>query len=133
MKKLLRNILNDEDLKVSGFNFAIVYFIGNVVNVILSTLLTLNINKYHSIDHIAIGVGVGTFAYRKAGKGTRGVLIGLATATLFNVLWECFEIMFNPYHSIESLTDIVSDIAFVYCGAVLSFVLEKFKDILGRD
>ncbi len=133
MKTLLRKIVNDEDLKATGFNFAVAYLTGKVISMASSALFGWNINKYNSIDHFAMGVGIGTLAYRKAGKGAKGVLIGLAAATVFNGAWEGFEMGVNPYNVAESPVDLLSDVAVVYGGAVLSFVGEKFKDFLGRD
>ena len=132
MKTLLKRIVNDEDLKASGFNFAAIYLAGKVASMTSSALFGFNLNQYNFIDHLAIGVGLGTFAYRKAGRGIKGVLTGLAAATIFNVVWEGFEKGFNPYHSPESMIDTISDIAVVYAGTTLSFLGEKFKYYLNR-
>lgn len=132
MKTLLKKIVNDEDLKASGFNFTTAYLTGKFISMATSALFGWNLNKYNSIDHLALGVGIGTFAYRKAGKGVKGIFAGFSAATLFNAVWEGFERGFNPYDNPETLINTVSDVAVVYAGTTLSFLGEKFKDYLNK-
>jgi hypothetical protein len=132
VKTLLKKIANDEDLKASGFNFTVAYLAGKFASMASSALFGFNLNQYNSIDHFALGVGIGTFTYRKAGRGAKGVLAGLAAATLFNAAWEGFEKGFNPYHNPESIANSISDIAVVYAGTVLSFLGEKAKTSLNQ-
>jgi hypothetical protein len=132
MKNLLKKIINDEDLKATGFNMATAWAIGNIANTVANSCFHFNLNQYNSVKHFVMGVGVGTLAYRKAGKGAKGVLIGLAAATFFNFAWESFEMSLHPYNDQETLIDTVSDVAVVYGGAALSFVGEKFKDYVNR-
>ena len=132
MKNLLKKIINDEDLKATGFNMATAWAIGNIANTVANSCFHFNLNQYNSVKHFVIGVGVGTLAYRKSGKGTKGVLIGLAAATLFNFAWEGFEAGLGRYSS-ESQMDLISDVAVVYGGTALSFIGEKFKDFINRS
>jgi hypothetical protein len=77
-------------------------------------------------------VGIGTFAYRKTGKGMKGILIGLAAATVCNVAWEGFEMLLNPFNSPEVWADTISDAAVVYMGTMLSFFGDKWEKYLDR-
>jgi len=129
-KNLLKKIIVDDDLKASGFNFTAAYLTGKIASLASSALFHFNLNQFNSIDHFAIGGGIGTFTYRKAGKGIKGILAGLAAATMFNVLWEGFEGGFNPYETPESIINTVSDVAVVYAGATLGFVGEKIKNYI---
>jgi hypothetical protein len=128
-KNLLNKIASFEDLKETGFNMAALWLAGKTANVIANSLFHFNLNKYNSVDHLVIGVGIGTLTYRKAGKGVKGVIAGLIAATMFNASWEYFE---NKYvfHDINGLTsiDTITDIASVYAGSVLGVVGEKIKD-----
>jgi len=133
MKTLLKKIISDEDLNASTFNFTTAYLAGKFASMASSALFHFNLNQYNSIDHFAIGVGIGTFAYRKAGRGAKGVVAGLIAATLFNASWEGFEGGFNPYNSPELTIDRISDVAVVYTGSTLSFLGEKFKTYLNKD
>jgi len=92
------------------------------------------LNKYNSIDHLAIGIGIGTLAYRKAGGGLRGVAAGLVAGTIFNALWEPFEnlYVFKDANGLTSI-DTISDVAMVYSGVLLNFLGEKAKNYLNRD
>jgi hypothetical protein len=136
MKTLLKKIVNDEDLKASGFNFTTAYLAGKFASMASSALFGWNINVYNSIDHFAVGVGIGTLAYRKTYKKTgsvsKGVLAGLAVATIFNGVWEGIEKIVNPYNNPESVINTISDVAVVYAGSTLSFLGEKFKNYLNK-
>jgi hypothetical protein len=132
-KNVLEKIVIDEDLKSTGVNFTAAYVTGKLASMASSALFGFNLNQFNSIDHFAMGVGIGTFAYRKAGRGVKGVLAGLAAATIFNVIWEGFEEGFNPYHNPESMINTISDIAVVYAGTTLSFVGEKIKSYITKD
>ncbi len=133
MKNLVKKVINDEDVKQTGVNTLLACGIAFIANTAANSLFHFNLNEYNSTKHAIAGVAIGTFAYRKAGGGVRGVLIGLAAATLANAAWEGFEIGLNPYNSVETQADLVSDIAVVYGGAVLSFVGEKWKDFVNRE
>ncbi len=132
-KNLLKKIVIDEDLKSSGVNFTAAYLAGKFLTMVSSAVFNFPLNKYNSLDHFAVGIGVGTFTYRKAGKGIKGVVAGLTAATLFNAAWEGFENGFDPYHNPESAIDRISDIAVVYSGTALSFAAEKFKDYVSNS
>jgi len=131
-KNLLKKIINDEDLHAAGFNFAAIWLIGKSANVVSSTLFHFDLNRYNSIDHLAIGVGIGTLAYKKAGGGLRGVLTGLVAGTLFNAGWEALEYKSHIWNTKESMIDTITDVAFVYVGNILSFLGEKAKEYVNR-
>ena len=123
-KKSLKRIINDADLQNSCFNFTSLYIAGKIAQVAFNSL-GFDLNKYNSIEHLAIGAGVGTLAYRKAGGGFRGVIAGITAATFFNIGWESFEHNTSIYD--ESLENMISDIAVVYSGSIISFLGEKAK------
>jgi len=91
MSKNLTNKIIDEDLKETGFNMAVAWTIGQITNTISNAFFHFDLNQYNSIKHLVAGVGVGTFAYRKAGGGIKGIITGLTTVTLCNFAWEAFE------------------------------------------
>ncbi len=136
-KNLLRKIVVDEDLKETGFNMASAWLFGNVANIISNAVFHFNLNQYNSVTHFVGGVGIGTFAYRKAGGGLKGILAGLTAATLFNVAWEGIENKYifrsNPFTEEQSAIDIFSDISIVYAGTALSALTEKLKGYKGRS
>ena len=129
--KTLQKIIGYEDLKESAFNFALAWGVGNAANVISNSFFHYNLNMYNSVDHLAIGVGIGTLAYRKAKGGIKGIAAGLIAATLFNGGWEYFE---NKYvFGMEEVSiDTITDIAVVYAGSALGFLGEKVKKCLGK-
>jgi hypothetical protein len=137
MTKTLKKIINDEDLKETCFNTTIAWGVGNLANIVANSIFKFNLNQYNSITHFTIGVGIGTFTYRKAGGGVKGVLAGLITATAFNGAWEAFENGYvfhnNVFSSKETDIDTISDIGILYAGSVLSFLGEKAKDYINRD
>lgn len=132
MKTLLKKVINDEALNASAFNFTTFYLGGKLISMVASVLFDLNLNQYNSIDHLSLGVGIGTFAYKKSGGGKKGILAGLVAATFFNFGWEGFEYLANPYNNPEHLLDTLSDIAVVYSGSLLGSAEEKFKDFLKK-
>jgi hypothetical protein len=119
-------------LHASGFNFAAVWAAGKITNVISNSVFHYDLNRYNSIDHLAIGVGIGTLAYKKSGGGLRGVLTGLIAGTMFNAGWEALEYKYHIWNTKESVIDTVTDIAFVYAGNILGFLSEKAKENLNR-
>ncbi len=76
MKKSLIKIINDVDLKEGCFNFTFLYVAGKTLSVASSALFDFNLNEYNSVEHLSIGAGIGTFAYRKAGRGFKGIAAG---------------------------------------------------------
>ena len=130
IKKSLVKIINDADLKESCFNFTSFYIAGKTAQVAFN-YFGFDFNRYNSVEHFAIGAGIGTLAYRKAGRGVKGVCAGLASATLFNAGLEYLETKIPGYE--ESLEDTVSDVAIVYIGSAFGFFGEKFKGYLNRN
>lgn len=132
-KNLIKKIINDEDLKQSCLNFTAIWGAAKLASMASSALFGFNLNKYNSIDHLAIGVGIGTLAYRKAGGGVKGIIAAFASGTFFNICWESFENGFNPYRDKEALIDSISDVAVVYTGNLLGILGEKAKDYINRN
>jgi len=126
IKKTLSKIVGDADLREGCLNFALLYGAGVIVNVTSNLVFDFNLNVYHSVEHLAIGAGGGTFAYRKSGGGFKGVVAGLTAATLYNIGWEFLEPSIPNYNG-ESLKDTLLDIAMIYAGSALSFLWEKKK------
>jgi len=130
-----KNLLNKtnlyEDLKETGFNMATAWTIGQVTNTISNAFFHFNINQYNSVKHLVMGMGIGTFTYKKAGGGTKGILAGLIAATIVNTAWEAFENGYvfgsHIFQEKEAFIDTMSDIAVVYAGTTLSFCAEKLK------
>lgn len=132
-KKFLERLI-DEDFKEASVNFTIAWGLGNLASVLSNAFLRFNLNEYNSVDHFAIGVGLGTYAYRKAGKGAKGILAGLIAATLFNGCWEYAEGKGNIYGTKWDAFDTALDVACVYAGSIVGFLGEKLKrDISKRE
>jgi len=132
-KNLLKKIVNDEDWHAAGFNFAAAYLVGKTATAISEKFFNFPLNYYNSVDHFAIGVGLGTIAYRKAGGGLKGVLAGLAAGTAFNLGWEILEAKGDIYGNEWSLVDTISDISIVYAGNALGFLAEIGKKHIKKE
>jgi hypothetical protein len=126
MAKTLKKIIDYNDLKEASFNFAVAWGLGNAANIISNAVFHFDLNRYNSVDHLAMGVGIGTLAYRKAGKGAKGIFAGLIAASLFNGCWEYFENRY-VFQSKELDIDTITDIAAVYAGSIIGFLGEKLK------
>jgi len=132
MRNLIKKIINNEDIKASAFNFTTAWAIGKTANIISNAFFHFDLDQYNSIEHFGIGVGLGTLTYRKAGKGLKGIVAGLVTATIFNVSWEYIE---NKYVFFNNGLDFdtISDISIVYAGTILGIVGEKCKNLLNNN
>jgi hypothetical protein len=132
-KNLLKKITS-EDIKHICVNMTAAWFVGKVANTVSNAFFHYDLNKYNFIDHLIIGTGIGTIAYRKAGGGLKGVAVGLAAGTLFNVLWEPFENLYVWKAGEEwwKSVDTISDVAVVYAGGILSFLGERTKEYLSK-
>ncbi len=124
----MKKIFNYEDFKEASFNFVLIWLIGQIANIISQKFFGFPLNQFNSIVHLAIGVGLGTYAYRRTGKGFKGIFVVFIVASLFNGGWEFIEIAGNIFNESEVLVDLVTDIIFVYLGAViLAPLMEKMK------
>jgi hypothetical protein len=133
-KNLLKKIIpSKEDINNTCFNMTALWLTGKIANTVSNSVFHFDLNKYNSIDHLVMGIGIGTLAYRKAGKGVRGVVAGLIAGTMFNAGWEYFEnkYVFKDSNWMNSV-DTMTDIAFVYAGNVLGFLGEKAKGYINR-
>ncbi len=128
-KNLLNRITNDEDVHHAALNTTVAWLAGTIANVISNTFFHYNLNQYNSTDHFAMGVGLGTLAYRKAGGGLKGIAAGVVAGTVFNATWETFENLYawKAGDGWWKSMDTLSDIAAVYTGTALSFLTEKLK------
>lgn len=132
MKNLVGKVVNDEDLHHAAFNFALTWGIAKTALVISEKFFHFPLNQYNTIDHLAIGVGLGTIAYRKAGGGLKGMAAALIAGTMFNVGWEA-ESKGNIFSELETSIDTITDVAAVYAGSnFISPLLEKGKNYFHR-
>src|SRR4030042_3318485 len=91
-KNLLQKITpNGEDIKNIGVNMMAAWLAGNAANIISNSVFHYDLNRYNSVDHLVMGVGLGTLAYRQAGGGCKGLAAGLLAGTLFSAAWEPLE------------------------------------------
>ncbi len=133
---LLKTLTNEEipPSVITGFNMGVTWMAGKFANTVANSLFHFDLNKYNSVDHLIVGVGIGTHAYKKAGGGAKGVLTGLITASLCNLAWEYMENRYvfrdNPFKDKEAMIDTFSDVAMVYAGDVLSVLGDKFKNYI---
>ena len=133
MKKWVKKVFDYEDLKEASFNFVLIWLIGQVANIISQKFFNFSLNQFNSVVHLAIGVGLGTYAYRRAGGRMKGILLAFIFATLFNAGWESIELGGDIFKESEKMIDFVTDIVFVYFGAViLGPLIEKIKKRLSK-
>jgi hypothetical protein len=125
-KKTLKNFLNDTDWHHAFFNSGTIYCLGKAGCILTESLFDINLDAYNSVEHLAIGLGIGTLAYRKTGGGVKGVLNALKWGTLFNLGWESLERYGGIYS--ETAINTISDILMVYGGNLLTPLIEKYKD-----
>ena len=125
MRKTLREILGNENLRHSSYNALLLYGAFKSADIVSNLFGFHELNAYNSLEHLATGGFVGTWAYRMAGGGSKGVLWGLGAATFGNC-WELIE-PFIPKYNNETPIDTLSDIVVVYFGSTLGFYLEGFK------
>ncbi len=131
MPKNLNKLISEEDVKSVCVNMTAAWFAGNAANIISNSVFHYNLNRYNFVDHLTIGTGLGTLAYRKAGGGLKGLAAGLIAGTMFNVAWEPFENSYVFKGSILNM-DTLSDVAVVYAGNILGFLAEKAKACKGK-
>lgn len=127
MKFNLGGIFRDDALLRSCFNLALAWFAGQFLTAVFFKFGGIDLNCYNSIEHISIGIFLGTFVYLKSGRKLRGVLMGLIAVTLFNVCWEVLENQFRIYGRQDSIVDTLTDIFVVYTGSIFGFVIEEIK------
>jgi hypothetical protein len=132
--KNLSKIINKEDVSAICVNMTAAWLAGKVANTISNSVFHYNLNQYNFIDHLIMGTGLGTIAYRKAGGGIKGLAAGLIAGTAFNVMWEPFENLYVQkadgawWKSVDTL----SDVAVVYAGNIAGFLAEKIKEHKGK-
>ncbi len=122
----LDKILSKEDISATCVNVTAALIVGKAANVVANSVFHYDLNHYNFVDHLWIGVGIGTLAYRKAGGGFRGLAAGLIAGTMFSAAWETFENSYVWKSSILSM-DTLSDVAVVYAGNIAGFLAEKIK------
>ncbi len=121
----LQRTLDNENLRHSFSNAGYLYLGFKAADIFLNYYGFEHLNDYNSLEHLAAGGFIGTWAYKMAGGGLKGVLWGFGAATLGNS-WELVE-PFIPKYNGESFLDTSSDVAVVYLGSALGFYLEGFK------
>jgi hypothetical protein len=129
-KNLLEKITpNEEDINHICVNMTAAWLAGKVANTISNSVFHYDLNHFNFIDHLVIGAGLGTYTYRKAGGGIKGLTAGLIAGTAFNVVWEPFENIYVQkadgawWKSVDTL----SDVAVVYAGNILGFLAERIR------
>jgi len=129
MKDLTRKFLNWNDFTESTANSVIVFGVGKALSIGLNQLTGINLDKYNSVEHAAMGIGIGTYAYRKAGGGWTGMTAAFVATTLFLGGWELIEHNVPGYR--EGLVDSISDMAVAYASSnILAPVFEITKKAL---
>ncbi len=130
-KNLVKKIVNWGDFTEAAANSVIVFGVGKATSIALSTFFDIHIDKFNSVEHLAMGVGIGTYAYRRAGGGAKGMMAAAFTTTTLLGSWELLEYNIPSYR--EELIDSISDMAVAYAGSnFLSPVIEKAKNYLTK-
>ena len=129
----MNRVWNYEDFKEGAASFLVIFGLANAANIASNGFFHFNLNRYNSVDHLAIGVGIGSYAYKRAGGGIKGVAAGLIAGSLFNAAWETFEYRSHVWDKQEVMIDTISDIAMVYAGNILGIAGEKAKDCINRN
>ena len=132
MKGLIKKIFDYEDFKEAGFNFVLIWIIAQIANILSEKLFNFSLNQYNSIEHLVIGIWLGTLAYRKTGGGARGIVVAFIVGSLFNVWWEGIEFTGKIFKESETSIDIILDVVAVSFGAtVIAPLMEKVKKKFG--
>jgi len=129
----LSKIVSKEDISSTCVNMTAAWLAGKVANTVSNSVFHFDLNRYNFIDHLVIGTGLGTLAYRKAGGGVKGLTAGLIAGTMFSAGWEYFEnkYVFKDANWLTSI-DTMLDVAVVYAGNILGFLAEKAKAYKGK-
>jgi len=125
----LSKIISKEDINSTCVNMTAAWLAGKVANTVSNAVFHYDLNRYNFIDHLVMGTGLGTLAYKKAGGGFKGLAAGLFAGTVFNALWEPFENMYawKANGAWWESVDTLSDFAVVYAGNIIGFIAEKLK------
>jgi len=129
MPKNLNKLISKEDISATCVNVTAALVAGKLANVISNSVFHYNLNQYNFVDHLIVGTGLGTLAYRKAGGGFKGLAIGLIAGTAFSLLWEPFEnkYVWKAEGEWWKSMDTLSDVAVVYAGNIAGFLAEKAR------
>lgn len=128
----LDKILSKEDISSIGINVTAALLAGKFANVISNSVFHYDLNHFNFIDHLWIGVGLGTYSYKKAGGGIKGLAAGLIAGTMFSAAWEPVENLYIFKADKILNPDTIHDIAVVYAGNILGFLGEKAKKYLNK-
>lgn len=132
MRKKLAEILTYDGLKelysdISGgiFNASVAWTAGKGINIVTRGHFN---HDYNPVDHIVIGAGLGSIAYRMFDRGKRGAKAAVIATTAFNIGWEIAEAKLNIYGTKWDAVDTALDVFCVYAGfAVFGYLAEKGK------
>lgn len=121
----------DSDLNAALYNMSLAWIFGNTANIISNSLFHFNLNQYNSVTHFVEGVGIGTYVYRKSGRGVKGLLTALIVNGICNGVWECFEnkyVFHSDFKNMQAIIDTTSDFVVASIGSVLGPLSENYKE-----
>ena len=120
-KKDLVKILHN-----SFFNAGTVYCAGKALAIVSNKYFDLNLDAYNSVEHLSIGIGLGTMGYRAAGGGLKGLVYASLFGMGFNAIWEPLE-HYGEFFK-ETPINRITDIFMVQGGNLLGSGMENFRD-----
>ena len=126
LEKLVKKFCKSENVLHSVLNSGLVYTGGRIVNRVMYHLSGFSSGESY-LDHLCVGVGLGTYFYKKF-KGYKGVLAAFGAAMVFNLGWESYEYFAGRQ---ESGLDRFLDVAATSIGPAIAIGMEKIKNYLG--
>ncbi len=128
-KDLVKKLWNYDDLLEASVNSLAAIFVGRAATIVLRGLFDFDLNKFNSVDHFAINVGIGLYAYKRAGGGVKGIVAAVVLAGLLNGSWEVLEQKIPAYRggSIDTIVDFAVDYAGVFAYPVVDKVKGYFE------
>ncbi len=128
--ELVEKVWNWNDFTEAAANSVIAFGVGKAASIALSTFFDIHIDEYNSVEHLAMGIGIGTYAYRRAGGGAKGMAAAALTTTTLLGGWEILESQIPSYR--EELIDSITDMAIAYTGSnIFAPLMEKVKKKFG--
>ena len=129
-RDLVKKVFDNDDLLEASVNSIAAILVGRTAVMISHALFNFDLNKFNSIDHFAVNVGIGVYSYKRAGGGVKGMVTAAIVAGLFNGSWEIIESQIPSYkeESIDTLVDFAVD----YAGVFAYPTIDKMKGYFNK-
>ena len=124
MKNLVKKLVNLSDLEKAGFVFGGIFISGKALSIGLNVTTggRVNLDKYNSVEHLAMWAAVGTYGYSRARNSGlsqgKSIWAGIGAGIVATGIWEGM-IESNLETHAETLTDSLIDVATNTGGSVI--------------